>query len=370
MERDFLDEKKGWAAFGYIFRTEDGGNTWQDQKVSKEVSVGGLSFLDKTTGWAVGKDGQIWKTRDGGKVWKMKSGYRPFVYFLDSKTAWGILRNHKSKKPGIAKTEDGGNTWKVQKTFDNDVNIRFFFVNATTGWAVGEEWGFDRSGSKLLNRFILNTNDGGKTWVTQFKDVAGEKWGVGDGLFDVFFIDQNEGWVVGSKDLILHTKDGGRHWANQNSGTKSDLWKVQFIDAKRGWAIGNKVVEGSGTSIILHTEDGGEHWYVQWKKKTDWMWLHQLQFIDENNGWVTGDINEYSGDRILLQTTNGGKTWTKREFRDIYFIQIFFIDKERGVILTEKDQMLITKDGGKTWDKQRIPIRRYPWHVSEVFKEK
>ena len=100
------------------------------------------------------------------------------------------------------------------------------------------------------------------------------------------------------------------------------------------------------------------------------MWLHQLQFIDENNGWAIGHINEYSGDRIFLQTTNGGKTWTKKEFRDIYFTLMFFIDKDRGVILTEKEQMLITHDSGKTWDKQRIPIRKYPWHVSEIFLEK
>ena len=86
-------------------------------------------------------------------------------------------------------------------------------------------------GSKLLNFFILHTNDGGKTWVAQFKELAGEKWGIEDGLFDVLFIDQNEGWVIGS--LVLHTKNGGKHWEHQKSGTKLNLSNVQFINARK-----------------------------------------------------------------------------------------------------------------------------------------
>ncbi len=301
----FLNEQKGWATLGiwYIFSTEDGGKTWQENQVltsvdrisftdekngcmaaasilctedggktwnerlgiipgQKEdvdgysVALWGLSFADKSTGWAVGKNGLIFKSEDGGKSWKIQSGYKPFVYIFDSKISWGIKRDPKSGKPNIVKTEDGGNTWEVQKTFDNDVYIRFFFVNSTTGWAVGRENGRDRyKGPLILNYFILHTNDGGKTWTTQFKEPGRERR-ISNDLADVFFVTPDTGWAVGPNGFILHTKDGGTHWERQNSRTKSNLWKVQFINAKKGWAIGNKVTEGSGTSLVLHTDDG------------------------------------------------------------------------------------------------------------------
>jgi len=422
----FINEKKGWATVGvwYIFQTEDGGKTWQENQVltsvdrisftdekngcmaassilctedggktwnerlgiipgQKEdvdgysVALWGLSFADKATGWAVGKNGLIFKSEDGGKSWKIKSGYKPFVYILDSKTSWGIKLDYKTKKPSIVKTEDGGNTWQIQKTFDNPetydnrVYVEFFFVNSTTGWAVGQETGRDRyKGPLILNYFILGTTDGGKTWVTQFKEPSGEQLGKSNDFQDVYFMNSDLGWAVGRNGFILHTEDGGKLWQRQKSGTKSELWRVQFSNNKKGWVIGNKTIEGSGTSIVLHTDDGGEHWHVQWKKRTGWMWLDELYFIDKNNGWVAGVIDENSEVSILVQTTDGGKTWSEKRFGASDFSKIYFLDKKRGVILTKKGQMIITRDGGKTWNKQETPIRRYPWHVSELFKNK
>ena len=98
--------------------------------------------------------------------------------------------------------------------------------------------------------------------------------------------------------------------------------------------------------------------------------MHQLQFIDENNGWAIGHINEYSGDRIFSSNYQWWQDVDKKRISRHLFYSDVFIDKDRGVILTEKEQMLITHDSGKTWDKQRIPIRKYPWHVSEIFLEK
>ena len=380
----FTDEKNGCMAAGSIICTEDGGKTWTERLGTKpgrsaevegySVAIWGLSFADKTTGWAVGKNGQIFKTEDNGKTWKAKSRkYHWDIYFLDSKTGWAIENDYKRNKGSIVKTEDGGKTWEVQKTFDARIEIKSFFINPTMGWAIGQEKGSERSGGSFIsNHFILHTNNGGQTWLSQFKETAktSAERDIFNTFADVFFVNPDLGWVAGYNGMILHTKDGGKNWVRNKSGIKSQLWRVQFIDDKKGWIIGNMVTEGSGVSTILYTKDGGERWSVQWKKKTGWMWLQQLQFVDESNGWAIGEITEYSGDGILVQTADGGKTWTEKEFKEIYFDKIFFLDKDRGVILTEKEQMLITHDSGKTWDKQRIPIRKYPWHVSEIFLEK
>lgn len=381
----FTNDKNGCAAGSSILCTEDGGKTWNERLGIKPgerdnigdvmVSVWGISFVNRSTAWAVGNNGQIIKTEDGGKSWKLKTSIRiGYAYFIDAKTGWSY-RNDKSGKDYkgyLLKTEDGGDTWQEQKEFENRVVLRFYFVNPTTGWAVGSEWGSTSGGSKLLSLFILHTNDGGKTWITQFKEQAGKKWGFIDGLFDVFFINSNVGWVVGSRGLIFYTEDGGKHWEQQKSGTKLNFGRVEFVDAKRGWVVGFWETEGSVTIAILHTEDGGKNWHKQWEKRGGWMALDEMFFLDKNNGWVVGDITPYSGDGILLHTTDGGKTWLENsgsEFKKSEFRYPFFLDTNRGVILTHKGLMLKTKDGGKTWSKQSIPLRKYPWHVSDIFKK-
>lgn len=379
----FVDEKKGCAVGTSILCTEDGGKTWKERLGIKPggrdvvdgflVALWELDFADPSTGWAVGAAGQIFKTSDGGKNWRAVSrgADQAFdFYFLDDKTGWAVRNDRPRKKGYIVKTEDGGASWKVQKEFDSIVFPRYFFINSTTGWAVGHEELHDLyKGPIVLNYFVLHTNDGGRTWATQVK-MPGRELRISDDLTDVFFVNSSTGWAVGANGAIFYTKNGGRNWQRQKSGTQANLWRVQFIDEETGFAIGNKVVEGSGTSIILHTADGGKHWKTQWTKKTDWMWLHHLQFIDKKNGYVAGYITEDSGDLILLRTSDGGMTWAEQELEKIHYDQIFFLDKKSGVILTDAGQMLKTLDGGKTWEKRRTSLRRYPWHVSEIFSKK
>lgn len=375
----FTDEKNGCMASTSILCTEDGGKTWKERlgvKPGEQVAEGrivslwGISFANQSIGWVVGKDGQIWKTEDGGRSWKVKSRGYSNAYFVDSKTGWNIQYD-KFNKASIVKTEDGGNTWKVQKVFDTNVDINFFFINPRIGWAFGQAVGRDSGGDFISSRFILHTNDGGKTWVTQFKETPK---GVADKdifnrLSDVFFVNPDTGWMVGSRGQVMHTVDGGKHWEYQKSGVKMHLLSVKFIDVEKGWIIGADVNEGSGALVILHTDDSGKHWHIQWEKDDGWMWWSNLSLIDKDNIWIVEYVEEYGEDSVLIYTTDGGKTWTEKEFKESYLGRLIFLDKNRGIILTGIGQMLITRDGGKTWDKQRMPIRSYPWHCSEIFNK-
>jgi photosystem II stability/assembly factor-like uncharacterized protein len=388
----FPDEKNGCASGSSILCTEDGGKTWKERLGARPgdsvviegflINIQDMSFANKLEGWAVGgagdqvgiADGQIMKTEDGGKSWRMISrSYPPWRrYFINDKVGWRIqnIFDIGKEKGRIVRTDDGGDTWTVQKEFDTNIDInRFFFIDSAKGWAVGRKRIHD-FGTKYLNYFILHTTDGGKTWTMQFDEPAGKKDDIGDGLFDIYFINPDVGWVVGSKGRVLHTKDGGKIWERQKSGTKLRLRRVQFIDNKKGWAIGENVSERGSTAIIIHTDNGGKNWQIQWKKKTDWLGLRELQFINSNTGWVTMEINEYSGDCLLVQTIDGGKTWSEKEFKGIDHSQMLFLDKNRGAILTERKFVLITRDGGKTWEGRLNPLHRYPWHISEIFKEK
>ena len=374
----FIDAKRGCAAGSSILCTEDGGKTWNERLGIKSrenefrdgftISVWGLDFAGQSEGWAVGNDGQILKTENSGKNWKIKNRnpMTETIYFFNAKTGWALKGRYddleRKSIVGIARTDDGGDTWKVQKEFETPISLRFFFINPTTGWAVGWQWEHNPSfGYTILNALILHTSDGGKTWETQF-----EKQGSDLALLDAHFIDANVGWIVGSNGLILHTRNGGKHWEQQKSGTKFHLRGVQFIDEKSGWIVGNNGgVLGLDTkfereeAIVLYTKNSGKQWNATVKKKD--VFFFNLFFADKDSGWVTAETAENERG-LILNTKDGGKIWTERNVGGDRPVNPFFVNKNIGWMdLYDPNFFLFTTDSGKTWKKQKMPLHKYPW---------
>jgi photosystem II stability/assembly factor-like uncharacterized protein len=69
----FVDGKTGWAVghWGVVIRTDDGGETWQLQRVDTAVDqpLFSVHFRDRENGWAVGLWSLVIATHDGGKTW-------------------------------------------------------------------------------------------------------------------------------------------------------------------------------------------------------------------------------------------------------------------------------------------------------------
>ena len=152
----------------------------------------------------------------------------------------------------------------------------------------------------------------------------------------------NEAWVVGSKGIILNSKDKGENWSIQKSDTCESFSDVCFIDGKHGWAIG-------AYGMIMHTEDGGQTWKTQ-DSKVDVM-LFDVLFLDTRTGWVCGQ------EGTVLHTLDGGETWEDlppvMEF-DLYGLH--FSDVNHGWVVGEFGVIYKTGDGGRGWIKQKSPI--------------
>ena len=157
-------------------------------------------------------------------------------------------------------------------------------------------------------------------------------------LQDVFFIDQNNGWVVGSDGTILKTTNSGTNWMSQLNGTSSDLYSVHFINQNIGWTVGQ-----NGT--ILKSTDGGTNWTSQTSGTNSY--LTSVQFTDQNTGWAVGDD-------AVLKTTDGGINWTPQSIgTGNYFNSIFFLDQNTGWIVGNQS-IYKTTDGGNNWALQTI----------------
>jgi len=110
-----IDDQRVVAAgyHGSIYRTEDGGNSWEKGFTDTERLLYSVSMGDSQHGWAVGQSGTILRTEDGGKTWKsqhnlkVEEGSHLFgVHAIDANTAWAV-----GEWGSRIETTDGGRTW-------------------------------------------------------------------------------------------------------------------------------------------------------------------------------------------------------------------------------------------------------------------
>jgi len=145
-------------------------------------------------------------------------------------------------------------------------------------------------------------------------------------------VNANTGWAVGEHGTILKTSDGGINWillAKQ----PNDLNSVYFIDENTGWIVGDL--------IILKTKDGGDNWINQTGELNGF--LHAVYFVDESTGWAAGKRG------TIIKTIDGGETWTVEPIRtgnDIH--SVFITSSGIGWAVGEKGIILKTTNGGAT----------------------
>ena len=143
-----VDQHTLYYATNILFKTTDGGNTWQAisgdltrENPGAPTSVGSLipkgadkqrgviyalapSFKNVNTLWAGTDDGQIWLTRDAGKNWNdiTPKELTPWskvtqinASHFDEDTAYASVSRFRinDDHPYIYRTHDGGKTWKL-----------------------------------------------------------------------------------------------------------------------------------------------------------------------------------------------------------------------------------------------------------------
>jgi len=269
---------------GTILKTTDAGMTWSPLASGTTNALYDVYFFDATQGVAVGDLGLILRTTDGGAGWQgVTSGVKDalrsvsffgangiiggdsqdILYSTDAGASWQIGQSgfFGGGFPGaqmlsatvafvggqnsifqalLGTSTDGGATWNADDFhpfyFDGNEGggTDVFFFNQNTGLISGAV--FDGRGA------IARTTDAGVSWSTLFFDQT---------IQGLNFPQPTSGFAAGAGGQILHSTNMGIAWANQTSGTSTNLNDVSFAsDALQGIAVGD-----SGT--ILWTANGG-----------------------------------------------------------------------------------------------------------------
>ena len=341
--------QSGWAVGtnGKILRTKDGENweAWSPQtRSTSEEDLNSVAVTaDGHHGWAVGNKGMILKWDDSRQQWIPKD--RPTDHDLygvvispDGQHGWAV--GHGGDRGTILElvTGDKGDTWQAQESPATDFcNVRCGVSLGGVSLADEEQFGWIvGSGST-----ILRTKNG--KWTVQrisasdpLNGIAVDKTG-------------SRGWVVGDVGTILATKDGGNNWEAQTRTTSENLNGVAFAaDGRLGWAVGNH-------GMILKWDDSHKQW-IQKSGQTDHN-LHGVAFSPDGQcGWAVGKEGE------ILVAKDNGEQWKEQASgtkQDLNSVAVAEDGRHNclAIAVGYDGTILKTEDGGDHWNPQNSGTR-------------
>ena len=248
----------------------------------------GVHFIDGKRGWIVGDRGLAVMTADGGESWQgVTISEETFkdIFFIGEK-GWIV-----GDGGLILHTDNGGKRWSKQSSNVSVSLMSVLFLNRDKGFTVGADG------------TVLRTVNGGSSWEAVPLDWMGflpdaliDRGVISINLYDVFFLNDVSGWVVGDCGTVLYTEDGGNGWGISNIGLHPPLFSISFKDGREGWAVGQ-----NGFSI--KTLDRGMTW-----EKASLGTEESLYRVR-----MYGDYGAIVGDHGVIFTSNNGvATWVKR----------------------------------------------------------
>ncbi len=276
-------------------------------------------FTDARTGFYGTGKGNLYRTRDGGQtwqvVWEHPGTFIRSLAFIDAKH--GFLGNLGAGLANISdtvplyETKDGGETWAPAPIGDAAVpgicSIDVLKTKSIHEGKTSERVYIHAAGRANGPAKLLRSENGGESWtLIDLSDRAGM-------ILDVKFLDPNIGFVIAassgdvgqSNALILKTTDGGRSWREvyRSKRTGEITWKSSFPDSKTGYVTLQNDDEENAQQRIAKTTDGGEHWVelplVMDKTATEL----GIGFVTPLHGWVGTMAGSF-------ETKDGGKSWT------------------------------------------------------------
>lgn len=236
-----------------LYRTEDGGDTWQPVTAIAGPAVTGLCafsvlrepFIDagvlseRVRIFAVGRVGGpavfLWSD-DLGRSWQQGSfgsqaAMALDVHFFDR--SHGVVAAATSadvveSRARILTTSDGGRTWQSAYTSDRPYELtwKIAFPSRRVGYVTVQSYDPDTT---RRARFVARTNDGGRTWreLPLILDHRVREFGVA-------FADERHGWV-GAMPGGFETADGGRTWKRVSMG--SAVNRIRVVPTANGRAV-------------------------------------------------------------------------------------------------------------------------------------
>ena len=276
----FADSEHGWygTGAGELFRTVDGGQSWEQVAKREGTFIRAVAFLDPMNGFIgnIGTDYYpgvtdtvpLYRTRDGGRTWEpVDTGeatiagvcaidvLRTDRIFQGQTVARTVIHaaGRVGGPPGILRSVDGGDSWSVIDLSDRIgmiLDVKFFDENTGLVFAASERSSANAQG------VVLMTRDGGQTWSEVYRSGRAREliWKADFPTRDIGYATVQSYDPQRAQQLVIKTTDGGATWTElpMTQNAKARQFGIGFADAQTGF-VGT--MDGG-----YETRDGGLTW--------------------------------------------------------------------------------------------------------------
>ncbi|MDE0309128.1 MAG: YCF48-related protein [Acidiferrobacterales bacterium] len=219
---------------GHILVSDDLGLSWTQVQSPVNVLLSAVKMLDEDTGFAVGHDAVILRTKDAGNSWQLMH-YAPHeerplldVWFTDSMQGFAI-----GSFGFFLSTEDGGESWQPKTISEDDYHLNAVAADINPILYIGAEAGV-----------AYRSDDAGKNFSEVDSPYSGS-W------FGVLAIPPDTVYLCGLRGGLYRSDDGGQSWRQINTGTTATLTGIaRFTN-------GGVVVTGLDGTLLI-SFDGGQ----------------------------------------------------------------------------------------------------------------
>jgi len=285
---DFINSSTGYLLNEYsIIKTTNKGINWTYIDPGPYIKTN-IYFINELTGFVSGSDGGdhspvafVNRTTNGGVNWNHYQMYdigiaRNVKFFnQDTGVAFVCNRLHYSTNGGVNWNQRPYTTecFNSMSSFNFNSHISFGFLGK-----------------------IYKSNNCGVNWNAQIS-------GTYKHIYNSYFLDSSTGYAVGDSGLILRTSNGGINWTVQNSNTTKKLFDVYFIDNNVGIIAGEDgtiltTTTGGLTFVNSNSEFIPEGYYLSQNYPNPFNPVTNLEFGISDLGFISLKVYEIIGKEV------------------------------------------------------------------------
>jgi photosystem II stability/assembly factor-like uncharacterized protein len=293
---------------------------WQPVTNPSDQSLGGLSMLTATDGWAVGDNGMTlhWDGNSWQIVTSPTTNRINAVHMVAANDVWAVGGLNGENSTIL---HWNGSVWQIVTSPSSLELNSVYMISANDGWIVG---------GSTPNSVILHWD--GNTWSIVSSPAPSPAI-----LIDIYMLSSTDGWAVGNYGTILHWD--GSTWQLVTSPTTLYIISIDMVSANDGWAVGGLYPDGqiyhwdgsswqifsapasnelAAVSMVSSTDGWAVSWYggellhwdgASWTKSSSPVSVRTVDMLSSSDGWAVGGgimhYTAFNGLTVHVDNANG-----------------------------------------------------------------